>query len=180
MLVWLYCPISYLFYRWPAWWRCVVVQCSFKGRHRRSWIAYMCFSPEDTFIFPSRVRPWCICDIYDFFVLHINVLTYLYNSAARWNFVGSYIDRKVHERWHLWKLKPEIEFHLPQARFEFLFGAYLCPRSRYFHKIWCYVGNELHKLWNGVDTFPSKIQFGGSGHVPHIQHTGGRLWRCQI
>jgi len=30
-----------------------------------------------TFIFPSRVRPRCICDINDFFAPHINVLTYL-------------------------------------------------------------------------------------------------------
>jgi len=27
--------------------------------------------------FPSHVRPWRICDIYDFFAPHINVLTYL-------------------------------------------------------------------------------------------------------
>jgi len=33
--------------------------------------------PEDTLIFPSRVRPRRICDIYDFFAPHINVLTYL-------------------------------------------------------------------------------------------------------
>jgi len=34
-------------------------------------------TPEDAFIFPSRVRPRRICDIYDFFAPHINALTYL-------------------------------------------------------------------------------------------------------
>jgi len=42
---------------------------------------------------------------------------------------------------------------------EFLFGAYLCPQSRYFHEISGYEGNGLPKVWNGrnKDSFENPV-----------------------
>jgi len=111
----------------------------FKGRYRKSWIAYY--------------------------------------SAACWaiffKFCGI-IHRKVPERWHSSKLKPEVEFRHQRAYFEFLLRGISLPPIKIFHEICC--------VWWAFQTcgmvqirFLQKSSLADGGHVPHVQHTGSQF-----